>query len=389
MDPNCNIETILQKTIDPPVHETIRNGITVLQDIGALSHDEGLTELGEKLGALPVHPLVSKMLFLAILLKCLDPALTFACASDYKDPFVFPVDGRDKAAAAKAKMASIYDGNSDQLAVIAAFECWKRAKENRKESAFYSEYFISPSTMYMLSGMRKQLLSELQRNGFLSNDISSYNINAHDPGIIHAVLVAGLYPMVGRLIMGRSGRPNQVEIPNGSKVRLHSRSAGSSISVMRGGTRPLIIYDEITRTDYGESIRDCTVIGPLPLLLIATEIAVAPISDSSDASNGDGDGSHDNEEIQMLDDPSGDSENVMSSPNREVVVIIDRWLSFGLTAIDFAQIYCLRERMSKAVTYTVSFSFSNLLKSHVAYSTSITVGVGMHTSCLMVYLFCL
>ncbi|CAM8954351.1 unnamed protein product [Rhodiola kirilowii] len=360
MDPDCNIETILLKTIDPPIHETIRNGITALQDIGALSQDERLTELGAKLGLLPVHPLVSKMLFLAILLKCLDPALTFACASDYKDPFVFPFDGKDRAAAAKAKLASIYDGNSDQLAVIAAFECWKRAKEKRKENAFYSEYFISPSTMYMISGMRKQLLRELQRHGFLPNDVSSYNINAQDPGIIHAVLVAGLYPMVGRLVIGRSGRAFLVETTNGSQVRLHNRSAGSGLSFTEGGNRPLVIYDEITRTDYGESIRECTVISPLPLLLIATEIAVAPISRSSEVSDGDSDCSHDNEEIQMCDDRPGDSKDIMSSPTREVMVIIDRWLSFGLTAIDFAQFYCLRERVSKAVTFTVTHPGSEL-----------------------------
>ncbi|KAB1218835.1 putative ATP-dependent RNA helicase YTHDC2 [Morella rubra] len=52
LDPNVRIEDFLQKTLDPPVFETIRNAILVLQDIGALSVDEELTELGEKLGSL-------------------------------------------------------------------------------------------------------------------------------------------------------------------------------------------------------------------------------------------------------------------------------------------------------------------------------------------------
>uniref|UniRef100_A0A7N0RJX1 RNA helicase n=4 Tax=Kalanchoe fedtschenkoi TaxID=63787 RepID=A0A7N0RJX1_KALFE len=377
MDPDCNIETILRKTIDPPVHETIRNGITVLQDIGALSHDERLTELGEKLGVLPVHPLVSKMLFLAILLKCLDPALTFACASDYKDPFVFPIDGRERAAAAKETIASIYDGNSDQMAVIAAFECWQSAKGKRKESLFCKKYSVSSSTMHMLSGLRMQLLKELRRHGFLPGDISSYNINAHDPGIIHAVLVAGLYPMVGRLIAGKSGRTSLVEIPNGAKVRLHHRSAGSGLSFRESCKSPLIIYDEITRTDYGESIRDCTVIGPLPLLLTATEIAVAPIAQNSEASDGDSGGSHATHHMEMCDDSSGDSKDVMSSPTREVMVIVDRWLSFGLTAIDFAHIYCLRERVSRAVAFTVTHPGSKL---------PVALAASMHAlACLLSY----
>jgi HrpA-like RNA helicase len=34
----------------------------MLKDLGALTQDERLTELGEKLGSLPVHPSTSKML---------------------------------------------------------------------------------------------------------------------------------------------------------------------------------------------------------------------------------------------------------------------------------------------------------------------------------------
>ncbi|KAJ0044899.1 hypothetical protein Pint_03633 [Pistacia integerrima] len=39
---------------------------------------------------------MSKMLFFAIMMNCLDPALTLACASDYRDPFTLPMLPNEK-----------------------------------------------------------------------------------------------------------------------------------------------------------------------------------------------------------------------------------------------------------------------------------------------------
>lgn len=370
LDPNCKIEDFLQKTLDPPVSVTIRNAIVVLQDIGALSLDEKLTQLGEKLGRLPVHPLTSKMIFFAILMKCLDPALTLACASDYRDPFTLPLlpNEKKRANAAKFELASLYDGHSDQLAVIAAFECWKKAKETGQEARLCSQYFLSSSTMNMLHGMRKQLLTELIRNGFIPEDVSSCNLNAHDPGIVHAVLVAGLYPMVGRFLSPKNGK-RVVETTSGAKVRLHPHSLNFKLSFKKTDDCQLIIYDEITRGDWGMHIRNCTVVGPLPLLLLATEIVVAPArndddDDDEEDDNDDNDAEVDyaadelesDEDAMETDDKVGGQhgEKIMSSPDNSVMVVVDRWLFFGSTALDVAQIYCLRERLSEAILFKVS-----------------------------------
>lgn len=362
LDPDCNVEEFLQKTLDPPVYETIRNAIIVLQDIGALTIEEKLTELGQRLGSLPVHPLTSKMLLIAILLNCLDPALTLACASEYKDPFTLPMlpNERKKADAAKAELASFYGGRSDQLAVVAAFECWKGAKQKGEESRFCSLYFVSSVTMKMISRMRKQLQSELVRNGFIPGYVSDYNINAQDPGILHAVLVAGLYPMVGRLLPPfKVGKRTIVETAGGDKVRLHPCSTNFKLPLKKHDNQPIILYDEITRGDSGMHIRRCSIIGPLLLLLLATEIVVAPVNDNND----DGDdnesdyesGCEDDSEEEKRKSDLSNGENVMSSPDNTVKVVIDRWLPFGSTALDVAQIYCLRERLSAAILFRVSF----------------------------------
>lgn len=357
IDPYTRIDVFLNKTLDPPVIETIRNAIIVLQDIGALSKNEELTDLGKKIGSLPVHPLISKMLFFGILLNCLDPALTLACASDYRDVFTLPMlpHEKKKAADAKAALASLYGGHSDQLAVIAAFECWKKAKEKGQEARFCSMYFVSSGTMNMLSRMRKQLKSELLKNGFIPEDSSRCSLNSQNPGILHAVIVAGLYPMVGR-VLNQDGKPMLVETAGGDKVRLHPASMNFKLTFKKSDNRALVIFDEITRGDRGLHIRNCGIIGALPLLMLATEIVVAPGNESDfedESGSGESDSEDDGDE-DKTDKLSVRGEKIMSSPDNTVKVIVDRWLYFESTAIDVAQVYCLRERLSTAILFKVT-----------------------------------
>ena len=369
LDPTCKIEVFLAKTLDPPVSESINNAIAVLRDIGALSDDEKLTDLGEKLGSLPVHPLISKMLFFAILMNCLDPALTFACASDYKDPFTLPMLPQDKkkAADARSELASLYGGHSDQFAVLAAFECWNNAKQMGLETRFCSQYYVSASSMKMLSGMRNQLQTELIRVGFIPSDVSSYNMNAHDPGVLHAVLVSGMYPMVGRfsfpIFYGQRDRA-MIQTANGDRVNLHSRSINYKLTSKEQLSNTLLVFDEVTRLDGGVSIRNCSLVGPLPLFLLSTEIAVAPgeendlrkeedieeddYDEGSDEAGGD-------DEMDLDTKSNGKNEDkLMSSPDNTVKIIMDGWLYYASKAIDVSLLYCLRERLSAAILHKVT-----------------------------------
>ncbi|GAU22186.1 hypothetical protein TSUD_252140 [Trifolium subterraneum] len=376
LDPSCKIEEFLAKTLDPPVSESIRNAIVVLRDIGALSPDGTLTDLGEKLGSLPVHPVISRMLFFAILMNCLDPALTLACASDYKDPFTIPMSIEDKkrAADAKSELASLYGGFGDQFAVLAAFECWKNSKEMGLEARFCSQYYVSGGAMKMLSGMRKQLQTELIRLGFIhSDDISSYSMNAYDPGVLHAVLVAGMYPMVGRLCFPSKGAKRaMIETASGDKVRVHNRSINFKLSFKKNLGHTLVVFDEITRGDMGVNIRNCSLIGPLPILLLSTEISVAPgeendqrkeeeEEDDDDDDEGSEDETGGDDAMELDAKSSGNNEDqFMSSPDNMVKIIVDRWLYFGSKAIDVSLLYCLRERLSAAILYKVTYPRSPL-----------------------------
>ncbi|CDY29644.1 BnaA04g17830D [Brassica napus] len=357
LDPNCKTNDFLQKLLDPPVDQSIANALSILQDIGALTPEEELTELGEKFGHLPVHPLISKMLFFAVLVNCLDPALTLACAADYKEPFTMPMSPveRQKAATAKLELASLCGGDSDHLAVVAAFDCWKNAKERGLAAEFCSQYFVSPSAMKMLDQMRSQLESELKRHGIIPNDISSCSQNSRDPGILRAVLAVGLYPMVGRLCPSfGNNRRSLVETASGAKVRVHSLSNNFNLS-SRKYDESLVVFDEITRGDGGMHIRNCTVARDLPLLLVSTEIAVAP-TESSEA-----DDKEDEEEgMNIHKAESRREENMMSSPENSVKLVVDRWLPFKTTALEVAQMYILRERLTASILFKVRHPRENL-----------------------------
>ncbi|ESQ51633.1 hypothetical protein EUTSA_v10016152mg [Eutrema salsugineum] len=379
LDPNCKTNDFLQKLLDPPVDQSIANALSILQDIGALTPEEELTELGEKFGHLPVHPLICKMLFFAVLVNCLDPALTLACAADYKEPFTMPMSPveRQKAAAAKLELASLCGGDSDHLAVVAAFECWRNAKERGLSAEFCSQYFVSPSAMKMLDQMRSQLESELKRHGIIPGDITSCSQNSRDPGILRAVLAVGLYPMVGRLCPSfGNNRRSIVETASGAKVRVHSLSNNFNLS-SRKYDESLVVFDEITRGDGGMHIRNCTVARDLPLLLVSTEIAVAPTGSS------DADDSDDEEEEEEEDEETGEEEEeegdninedgmdihkaesrrgqkMMSSPENSVKLVVDRWLPFKTTALEVAQMYILRERLTASILFKVRHPRENL-----------------------------
>lgn len=381
LDPSSRIIDFLQKTLDPPIFETVRNAIIVLQEIGALTSDEDLTELGEKLGSLPVHPSTSKMLFFSILMNCLDPALTLACASDYKDPFILPMapNEKKKASDAKAELASLYGGHSDQLIVVVAYDCWTRARDRGQEALFCSKYFISSSTMSMLSRTRTQLQRELIRNGLLQEDVSQCSLNARDPGILHAVVVAGLYPMVGKLLPPKGGQRFVVETANCAKVRLHPHSCNFKLPEVKSKSQPLVMYDEVTRGDGGMYIRNCSIVGPYPLLVLAREMVVAPAEDLENESDEEDGGSGTDEDGTEMPTVSAvkPEHRIMSKPDNTVSVVIDRWLTFQSTALDVAQAYCLRERLHAAILFKVKHPRNDLPPD---------IGASMHAiACVLSY----
>ena len=77
---------------------------------------------------------------------------------------MLPMDAAARAAAAKARqrLSESQGGFSDHLAMVAAFREWDMQGSPGRAAAYARANFVSAATMAMVSGMRKQVLQELQ-----------------------------------------------------------------------------------------------------------------------------------------------------------------------------------------------------------------------------------
>uniref|UniRef100_A0A7I4A4A1 RNA helicase n=1 Tax=Physcomitrium patens TaxID=3218 RepID=A0A7I4A4A1_PHYPA len=338
-EPHGRIAEFILRALDPPLEIAVRNAVTLLQDIGALTSDELLTEMGKQLGSLPVHPSTSRMILLAILLNCLDPALTVACAAGFRDPFVLPLHPYQKKQAqhARQELAAMYGGSSDHLSIVAAFDRWENARVNGQESNFCSRYFVSGGTMFQLAGMRQQLQGELVQKGFIKMEPHPCSLNARDPGIVRAVLAAGMYPMVGNLLPPLPGSAKAiVQTARGEKVRIHPHSISIQPNELASMDQTklnqlLVVFDEVTRGEAQVYVRKCTLITPHPLILLSTEMVKERPSREVPAQH-----------------------RLMSSADALVSVVVDRRFYFSSTALDGAQLFVLRSRMNAALNFKVT-----------------------------------
>ncbi|HTV10308.1 MAG TPA: ATP-dependent RNA helicase HrpA [Acidimicrobiales bacterium] len=127
--------------IDPPDRRNIRDGVAVLEEIGALTTPSGgarepqpgavgpraLTPVGRSLARLPVDPRYGRVVIEAARLGCLDDALVVVSALSVQDPRERPVDKREAAAALHARFE---DPGSDFVSYL---NLWAYLEERQQE----------------------------------------------------------------------------------------------------------------------------------------------------------------------------------------------------------------------------------------------------------------
>jgi hypothetical protein len=96
-------------------------------------------------------------------------------------------------------------------------------------------------------------------------------------------------------------------------------------------------------------IRASTVVQPHALVLFAAEMAVAPLEPVPQEYV---EVDLDDEDAAPIPKPEGGSA-LFSEPEKPVAVVLDRWLRFQTTAVEAAQLYCLRERLAATFAYKV------------------------------------
>ncbi|MFE3636949.1 ATP-dependent RNA helicase HrpA [Streptomyces cellostaticus] len=118
--------------IDPPDHRNIRDGVQLLQELGALDPAQKdprkrLTDTGRKLAQLPVDPRLARMVLEADRNGCVREVMVIAAALSIQDPRERPAE---KQAQADQQHARFKDETSDFLAYL---NLWRYVREQQRE----------------------------------------------------------------------------------------------------------------------------------------------------------------------------------------------------------------------------------------------------------------
>ncbi|MFF4754708.1 ATP-dependent RNA helicase HrpA [Streptomyces sp. NPDC002514] len=182
--------------IDPPDHRNIRDGVQLLQELGALDPVQKdprkrLTQTGRKLAQLPVDPRLARMVLEADRNGCVREVMVIAAALSIQDPRERPAD---KQTQADQQHARFKDETSDFLAFL---NLWRYLREQQKERG--SSSFRRMCKQEFLNFLRirewQDIYTQL-RTVAKQMDIHLNEEDASDD-LIHVSLLAGLLSHIG------------------------------------------------------------------------------------------------------------------------------------------------------------------------------------------------
>ena len=177
--------------LDPPDQRSIRDGVQLLQELGAFDQQGAITDLGRRLARLPVDPRLGRMILQADTEGCVREVLVLTAALTIPDPRERPTDREE---AARQKHARFADEHSDFLSYL---NLWRYLREQRKElsgNAFRRmcrNEFLHYLRIREWQDLVGQLRSIARDIGIVESDQPA------DPAQIHGALLAGLLSHVG------------------------------------------------------------------------------------------------------------------------------------------------------------------------------------------------
>jgi ATP-dependent helicase HrpA len=180
--------------LDPPDARSIRDGVLLLQELGAFDTQGAITDLGRRLARLPLDPRIGRMILQAETEGCVREVLVIAAALSIPDPRERPPDRED---AARQKHARFADEHSDFISYL---NLWRYLREQRKErsgNAFRRmcrEEFLHYLRIREWQDLTGQLRSIAGEIGIRETPPSPEDAS---PASIHAALTSGLLSHLG------------------------------------------------------------------------------------------------------------------------------------------------------------------------------------------------
>ncbi|MDN3296439.1 ATP-dependent RNA helicase HrpA [Streptomyces ficellus] len=182
--------------IDPPDHRNIRDGVQLLQELGAIDPAQKdpkkrLTQAGRKLAQLPVDPRLARMVLEADKNGCVREVMVIAAALSIQDPRERPAE---KQAQADQQHARFKDETSDFLALL---NLWRYIREQQKalSSSAFRRMCKSEYLNYLRIREWQDIYTQL-RTVAKQMDIHLNDEDAPEDRI-HISLLAGLLSHIG------------------------------------------------------------------------------------------------------------------------------------------------------------------------------------------------
>ncbi|MFE1028497.1 ATP-dependent RNA helicase HrpA [Streptomyces sp. NPDC058818] len=211
--------------IDPPDHRNIRDGVQLLQELGALDPGQKdvrkrLTDTGRKLAQLPVDPRLARMVLEADKNGCVREVMVIAAALSIQDPRERPAE---KQAQADQQHARFKDETSDFLAFL---NLWRYVREQQKERGSSSfrrmckQEYLNFLRIREWQDIYTQLRTVAKQMGLHLSDED----NAAPDDRVHVSLLAGLLSHVGMKDV-KEGAKNEYLGARGAKFAIFPGSA--------------------------------------------------------------------------------------------------------------------------------------------------------------------
>jgi ATP-dependent helicase HrpA len=179
--------------LDPPEQRSIRDGVQLLQELGAFDSAGAITDIGRRLAQLPVDPRLARMIVQADTEGCVREVLVLAAALSIPDPRERPADREE---AARQKHARFADEHSDFVSFLNLWRYLRDERKARSGSAFRRmcrEEFLHYLRIREWQDLTGQLRSIARDIGIRESD----DPEPADPARVHAALVAGLLSHMG------------------------------------------------------------------------------------------------------------------------------------------------------------------------------------------------
>ncbi|NVK37695.1 MAG: ATP-dependent RNA helicase HrpA [Gammaproteobacteria bacterium] len=178
--------------VDAPDNRFINDGYNLLKELGAVSKDNQINQVGRSLSRLPVDPRIARMLFEASKRKALQEMLIIAAALSIQDPRERPADKQQQA---DQKHAEFRHEESDFLTLLTI---WQQFEEVRQESSnnqlrqYCKKHFLNYMRMREWRDVHYQLRLQCKELKWEENqEVASYEA-------IHQSILSGFLSYIGQ-----------------------------------------------------------------------------------------------------------------------------------------------------------------------------------------------